>query len=180
MNKWSNSIPWFKSNDYICRCIEESFGPAKSSGNPMLELKWEVVAPEEMEYNGEKFNIAGVSAGLSTYFVTKTVDAEGNVDTEKSSNNEKRLQQLYDDLELGVPSVNVDNPPLKFKGLLAYCLMEDNKTEQRKSPTKEQLSKGQKMGDIMLHPKTKQPMVVHYPKIAQIICRAPELANKPF
>lgn len=180
--KWNNEIAIPRDNGYILRVIEEGFAPSKSSGKPMITLKHEIVAPEEVEVAGEKITIAGVKANLLNYLVTKSIDEEGKVDESKSSGLKEQLVDAYKNygVDLQGAEVNVDNPPLGFKGKLVYAVLDDEAKAMRKTPTKEQLDKGQKIGDVMLHPQTKLPMIEHWPKIVKIICPAEQPANTPY
>lgn len=171
-------IPWSNDSNYIVRCIEESFAPSRG-GNPMITLKFEVVAPEEMEVAGDKFNIVGVP--IQYWNITQVMDGE-SVDVEKTQNAAKHTKKLYEAFGMDSSNINPENPVLGFKGKCVYALLENDPKEKRKSPTAEQLAKGQKQGDVMIHPGTKKPLVTNYPKISKIFCVA-EVAgvtDKPY
>ena len=157
-------IPWANDSSYIVRCIEESFAPSRG-GNPMITLKFEVVAPEEMEVDGVKYNIAGTP--ISYWNITQNMNGE-EVDTEKTEKSAKRTTQLYNAFGLDSSNINPENPALGFKGKTVYALIVNDAKEKRKSPTSEQLAKGQKVGDIMINPVTKKPLLTNYPKITEI------------
>jgi hypothetical protein len=166
--KWSTEIPWVKDSNYIIRCIEETFGQSKSSGKPMITLKFEVVQPETMEVNGEAVDIAGVSYGLTQYYVTKSIDENGDVDMDKTANIKQRLERLYAAFGLDFSSFNSDNPTLGFKNKTVYAWIENSCVEQRKSPTAAQAAAGQRQGDVLINPVTKKPLLNNQPVIREI------------
>jgi hypothetical protein len=61
-----------------------------------------------------------------------------------------------------------------------YALLYPDTQDRRKSPTAEQLAKGQKQGDVMINPITKKPLTQHYPKIGEIFGLAPTDTNKSY
>lgn len=179
VEKWSNQIAWVKSSDYIVRCIEETFSESKSSGNPMITLEFEVAAPETMSVGDKEILIAGVKAGLKAYYPVTVLSGDG-IDDQKTANSRERVKTLYRAFGLLDTDINYENPTLAFKGKIVYAWLEDDETEQRKSPTKDELAKGIKQGAVMINPVTKKPLVQHYPKIREIFGLAPEDANKPY
>ena len=165
MKTWNSEIS-FPQDNYIIRCIDESFGPSKSSQNPMITLGFEFVAPETITVAGEEYGIAGVK--IPDYLaVTKVMNEDGSVDSEKSDNCKTRLNKLC--IAFGLPAIdNPDNPTLGFKNKLVWALCNCNTVERRKSPTAEQLAKGQKQGDVLKNPITGKPLVLYFPKIVEI------------
>jgi len=174
--KWTSKV-MFPRDNFVLRCIEESLEQS-SKGNAMIKLVFEVDRPEEVEINGDTFNVAG--ARSTGYYVLKVTDGDGAVDTEKTENAQGRIRELYE--KFGLPSDNIDfdNPQLGFKGKLQWALLYADAQEQRKSPTKEQLAKGIKQGDVLRHPITREPLIAYYPKIDQFFGLAEAQANKPF
>lgn len=177
--KWSNEVVWQKDSNYIIRCIDEIFAPSKSKGAPMITLAFEIAAPETMEVAGVTYLIAGVSSGLKMYFPMQSLDDDGNIDTEKTASCQERYKKFLEECGQST-EFNPENPKPWAKGKLFLALLTDNKSEQRKSPTKEQLAKGIRQGDILINPKTKKPLEQHYPQIQQIFGLAPEDTNKPY
>lgn len=165
--KWTPEIKIPQDSNYIIRITEESFGPAKSSGNPMITLKAEVVSPEEVEVAGEMYSIAGAQTS-PLYFTTQSTNQDGVVDPEKTENNVKRLKSLYKACGMDDSSINPENPALGFVGKTLYCILYPDTQDRRKSPTKAQLDAGQKQGDIMINPVTKQPLTSNYIKVGEI------------
>jgi hypothetical protein len=177
MKKWNMDIVWEVQSNYILRCVDEKIAPSNKE-NPMITLGFEVVSPESFESAGEEYNIAGVP--IKYYQNVKTL-VDGLVDVEKTEDNKKRLLALYKAFEIPVDEVIVqDNPPLGFKGKVVYALLENDQKVKRRSPTKEQLSKGIKEGDVLINPMTKQPLKTNYPKISQIFGLAPANSFGPF
>jgi len=168
-----------QDSSYIIRCIDETFGPSKSSGKPMITLKFEVVSPEEVEVAGEMISIAGAQP-TPNYYVTQSIDENGAVDVVKSAEILKRLKAVYKAFGLPDADINPENPALGFKGKTVYALLYPDKQERRKSPTAAQLAAGQKQGDVMINPVTKQPLTSYYIKVGEIFGLATTDGNKPY
>ncbi len=133
----------------------------------MLTLSFEIVSPDVMNVAGKEFNVAGVKT-QPLYYVTKSVDADGNVDVEKTEGWKGRLDELCNAFAL--PAItDPENPAIDgFKGKVLWALIGSEPRERRKSPTAEQLAKGEKQGDILCNPMTGQPLVNYFPKIQQL------------
>jgi hypothetical protein len=155
----------FPQDNYIVRCIDESFGPSKSSSNPMITLGFEIVAPDEVEVGGEHINVAGVQT--TGYYTTQVIDGDGQLDLEKTSNCRQRLADLYKAFGLDFEDFNPENPVLGFKGKVVHVLMYGKEQERRKSPTAEQL-KNKQQGDIIKNPLTGKAVITYQPTIGQI------------
>lgn len=176
-NKYNSTVVFEKDSNYIIRCMEVAFGPS-AAGNPMLTFDYEIVSPETIESAGETYEVAGIK--MRTWQVCQTM-VDGVVDVEKTSKNLDALKKLY--TAFGCPDVviNPENPDITpFKGKCVYALLVNDSQDQRKSPTKTQLDAGQKQGDILLHPITKQPLKFNKPKIGEIFGLAPTEANRPY
>jgi hypothetical protein len=169
MEKWNSSV-MFPQDNFILRCIEESFGPSKSSGNPMITLGFEIVAPETVNVAGVDYSVTGLKI-TPGYYTTATLD-----DAEKTAQNEARVfkssnperPSLYELFEIDSTGVDKNNPKLEFKGKLVHALLRSEVKEKTKSPTAEQLKKGQKVGDVIKNPKTGKPEISFYPKIEKL------------
>ena len=162
-------VAWERQSNYILRCVEEIFGQS-SKDSPMITLKFEVVLPEDMEVAGEVYNIAGTP--LRYFQVTQSM-TNGVVDVDKTAACKKRLEKLYAAFDLPTDNINPENPALGFKGKCVYALLENQVSEKCKSPTKDQLAKGIKQGDVLVNPKTNKPLTSNYPKISEIFGTAP-------
>lgn len=182
--KWSFKIPFPVESNYVNRITEVSFGPSKSSGNPMITMTCEVVMPQEIEAGGEMYNIAGVKT--TNYYTTKTL-TQGGFDEEKTENQVKRIKDLLTMLFPENPEYadkfNPDNPDadvLKaMQGKLILTQMSAEVTERRKTPTAAQIEEAKKTGkrpegDVMKHPITGKPLISYRPKIDEIFGLAPE------
>lgn len=167
-----NSSLQFPVDNYIIRCVDEKFAPS-NSGSPMITLEFEIDSPETVQIAGEDVTVAGVT--LKHYAVTKSVDADGNVDAEKTKACEERVfvsvhrdrPSLYELFGEDGAAVDKENPELKFKGKRVHATLGCEVRERRKTPTPEQVKKGQQ-GDVLLNPITGKPQVSYYPKINQI------------
>lgn len=166
--KWTNKVQ-FPRDNFILRCMDNQFSQSKSSGNPMISLELELVSPAEYEIGAEgTFTIAGIK--LTQYFPTQVLNAETKeVDTEKTAAAQARIKDLYEKFGLDFSDFNPENPVLDFKGRLVWASMYDKVTEQRKSPTAEQLKAGKRQGDVLINPVTKLPMIRHEPAISEIL-----------
>jgi len=178
MKKWNMDVVFEHQSNYILRCVEEKFAPSNKE-NPMITLSLEVVSPESMEVAGEEFNIAGTP--IKYYQNVQTFD-KGELDTEKTADNKRHLLALYTAFEIPVDenNFNAENPVLGFKGKVVYAELDNDQKTKRKSPTKDQLSKGIKEGDVLINPVTKKELKTNYPKIVQIFGPAPTDASKPY
>jgi hypothetical protein len=177
MAKWNSNIPWQKDSSYILRCLEANFGPSKKE-NPMITFKYEVVSPETFEVAGVAYEIAGVP--MKTYQVCQTLEG-GVVDVEKTTKNKEALVKLYNAFGLDSTNINPENPDTTgFVGKCVYAMVYNDQQDQRKTPTKAQLDKGIRQGDILLNPITKQPLKSNYPKIGEVFGLAPTDNNKPY
>lgn len=180
MIKWNTNIPWVKKSDYILRCIEESFGPSNTSGNPMITLKFEVAAPDSVTNNdGEEMSVAGIP--IIHYCVTKSLNGNAKSTPEEASAHcKKNVEKLYLGFDMPTDNINVDNPELNFKGKLVYALVDDDEKDQCATPTKAELAKGIRQGAVLVNPKTKKPLKTHYPKIVEIFGLAELPGNVAF
>jgi len=178
-SKWNSKVAWPKDNFKI-RCIRNSFEESKSSGNPMIVLDFEVDSPETYTIDGVEYNMAGVSYGLRQWYVTKVMDASGAVDAEKTANCAERLRKLYAQFGLDFTKFDPENPTLEFEGKLVWALLRPDTQEQHKTPTKEQLARGEKQGEVIKHPITGQPLIQYVPTIDEIFGLAEAGPNIPF
>jgi hypothetical protein len=174
--KWNQGIEFPKEN-YVLRCTEESFGPSKSSGNPMITLEFEVQSPDEVPVGDDIITVAGVP--LRTYLTTKVLDGDGDIDAEKTENCAKRLEKIYAAFGLDFSNFSPDNPTVGFKGKLvhAYCYAKEE--EDRKAPTKEQVAKRQQ-GDVIKNPITGKSRLRYQPQVGEVYGLAQGDANKPY
>lgn len=175
--KYNRSMRLPKDN-YVVRCVEESFANSKSSGNPMITLEFEVQLPDEVDIAGEKVTVAGLS--IKHYLTTMNLQ-----DSEKSANALKRLigdgnkKGIYQLFGLPTDNFNPENPVLGFKGKLVHVRIGVDEQASRKDPTPEQVKKGE-LGDIIKNPVTKEPVLFYPPKIEEIYGLAEEGAGKSF
>lgn len=175
--KWTPEIQIPQDSNYIVRITDATFAPS-NSGNPMITIKSEVVAPEEVEVAGEMVNIAGARV-QPMYFVTVPMNGE-EVDVEKAEAAQTRVKDFYQKLRLPVDNFDPQNPDvMSLKGKTIYALLYPDTQERRKSPTAAQLKAGQKQGDVMKNPVTGKPLVNHFIKIGDVFGLA-EVGAKAF
>ena len=182
MNKWNKQIEWIKKSDYIVRCLEETFAP-NNAGNPMFTLKLEVAWPNTVVLpDGEEIIVAGIP--LTTWCVVTSLTGTKNASPEEATANcHRRYLELRKTFELPYTTeseIDWNNPPGGFKGKLVYALIEDKEDAERGAPSKEDLAKGIKVGPILLNPKTKLPLKVHYPEIKDFYGIAELPSNQAF
>lgn len=171
MKQWNSQVQ-FNTDNYMVRCIDAVFGQSKSSGKPMITLSFEVVAPDAMNVAGDDYNVAGVKT-RPMYYVTKSVDANGDVDVEKTESIKERLDNLT--VAFGLPAItDPENPDTEqFKNKVLWALIGSEVSERRKAPTAEQLARGEKVGDVIKNPITGLPLVNYFPKVQQLFGLVP-------
>lgn len=162
-------MPWPKKSDYILRCIEETFAP-NNNGNPMVTLKFEVVAPQSVTtiVNGkdEEVGITGVTImSYNTLASTGTAKNTAEGATKFCQDNYRKVLVGFD---RGSEEVDWNNPTLGFKGKTVYAHLQDKESPQYASPTKADLAAGKKIGAPLINPKTKRPLTTHYPEIVEL------------
>lgn len=177
--KWNQKVQ-FPRDNYVVRVTDESFGPSKSSGNPMITLEFEVVSPEEVQVGTGTYTVVGVGNIRRYYPTIVYADAEGTVDTEKTANAQERVRELYRLFGMDDKAINFENPELAFKGKKVYALLYADEVEQRKAPTAEELKQGKKQGEILKNPITGKALISYYPKIDEVFGIAPDDASKPY
>lgn len=175
--KWNTNVG-FNKDTYKIRCTDESFGPSKSSGKPMITLQFEITEPEEMYINGDDYSIVGTR--VTNYYITQALNEDGTIDEVKQKSNMERLEKLFKAFGLDFTGFNPENPTLGFKGKLVWALLYPDVTEQRRAPTREQAEKGQKQGDILKDPISGKTLTTTYPKIGDIYGLAEGSPNKPY
>lgn len=157
-------------DNYVMRVIEETFGPSKSSGNPMITLKLEIQHPDEVPIGEESITVAGFQID---HYITTQVKINGEIDVEKTTNCAKRCEDTYKLFGLSFDNFNPENPVLGFKGRLVHVRLYSKETESRKAPTAEQKAQN-KPGDLIKNPITNKPVVSYQPSIAEIYGLAEE------
>jgi hypothetical protein len=176
---WNAEIPFPSDSCFKNRIISAKFAPS-NKGHQMITLELEVVEPATYPIGDQEVNIAGVKAKM--YFITKMFDENGNVDESKTANCRSRVfvsanpekPSLYDQLGLDGAAADPENPNVsEMLGKVVYTQMSSEPTEQRKTPTADEIAKAKKagtrpVGAVMKHPKTGKPLVKYWPKIDEI------------
>ncbi len=177
--KWNRNIPWVKKSDYILRVLEESFAP-NNKGNPMVTLKCEVAAPDTVvNNNGDEMTVAGVP--ITHWCTIASLNGNENDTPEVvTAKCRERYINLLNAFELPTIDINWDNPQMGFKNKTVYAFLDDQEVDERGSPSKADLAKGIKQGPILINPKTKKPLVSHYPEIKEIYCLAELTTTAPY
>lgn len=175
--KWNAKIQFPPDSDYIARIAGASFGPSKSSGNPMLTINWEVKTPAEKEVDGEMILLSGVK--MDSYYSVKSFDANGKEDLVKTEKAKENVKELFRLLELNPDEINWDNIDTKpLLGKLCMVLITPDESPMRRNPTASQIEAAKKLGkraegDLMLNPKTKKPIIQYWPKVREVFGLAP-------
>lgn len=160
-------------SNYVARCVNATFGEAKSSGNDQVAFDWEVVEPQEVEINGEMVNIAGIKC--KTY-ATVTNYVDGIVDDSKTTASRERLKKLFEDAGLTFEGADFENLDVSgFKGLLFYVKMDSTRQEQRKTASVAELEEAKKKGihpsqagAVMKNPATGKDLISYFPAIREV------------
>jgi len=154
---------------YTIRCIDSAFGPSKSSGNPMITLSWEVVAPERVNINGTEKVIAGIK--MDSYHTTINLGANGKRDDAKSEASLARLSETLKALQLPT-TIDDENPDLTvFNGIVAEAVLDSDENTLKAKATPEQLAQGIKFGEDVLDDNG-APIKTYRPKISNILKRS--------
>lgn len=186
---WNATIPFPTDTCFVARITKATFGPSKSSGNPMITVESEVVSPETYTIGDQEVNIAGVKV-RPQYFTTKAVGDDG-----KTENARKRVfvstdpsaPSLWEKLELDGSKEDPENPNVKqLEGLYIMVQMSSDEQVQRKTPTADQIAKAKKSGtrpegDVMKNPKTGAKLVKYWPQVDEIfgVTTAPGKSGGP-
>jgi hypothetical protein len=171
--KWNMSIPFVTKSDYIIRFTELSLA-SNSKGNPMITIKTEIAAPDTVDMTVGNDTKPVVVAGVkpSAMYMTIQVSNEGGIIVDKTEACRQRWNDFRKKLELP-EETNWENPATEdIKKVLAYALIKNEANPKTASPTREELARGIKVGKVLLHPKTKQPLIDNYPEIKEIYCLA--------
>ena len=177
------------ASDYKNRIVDATFGPSKSTRNPMITLSLELEAPEEIESiddsgNVKSYTVAGVvktKFRLVTAVIPPDDASEADITeaAQKTEGCRKRCSQFFTSIGINPDTVNWDNPDLNpIKGKLIYTEMDANVVEKRKNPTQAQIAKAkakgeEPLGDIMKNPITGKPLVDYWPNVVQIFGSVP-------
>jgi hypothetical protein len=162
---WNNRI-FFPKDQYTLRILEEDNTPSKQ-GNPMVKLEFEIVncpikqiGDLQVDMNGTRF---------SSWFVTKIVKSDKAKTPEDI---QKFSDKAFNDYDTILKKLGVDvsegwddeNPP-SVKGKVFYAIVYGKAEPSYKSPTPEQIAKGQKVGDKIKDPVTGQEVIVYRPEL---------------
>lgn len=142
---WNNKMP-FPKDRYTVKCQEEKLEVSKA-GNPMLVREFEIVAPDVVPSGDRMVSVAGKT--ITQWRVCK-VHVEGNDKEWDQEKSDKSFGTVSEELRVcGFTGEEIDdeNPPLFLKGKTFDAILYAKEETARKSPTAEQLKKGQKQGD---------------------------------
>lgn len=167
-----------KATHYKNRFTEFTFKNSKSSGNAMIEVKCEVVAPTHVEIGDDTVDITAVKT--TNYWTVTVFEDDGRtVDAEKTATVREKLKTILSCFKhngkpvIDVATINWDNPNLNaLKGKIALTQMEAEVKEQRGTPSKKDLEEAKKKGidpsqagPILKDPVTGKQLVQYWPKI---------------
>lgn len=93
---------------YVVRVIEETFGVSKSSGNPMITLEMEIVAPDEIK------GVDGQMIACGGFKFKHYLPLAGD-DSKKTASAVKRITDLWNLIGQLPDEFDTENPPLLFK-----------------------------------------------------------------
>lgn len=144
-----NASKQLPKNQYAVRFTDEKASPSKSTGNPMVTLEAEIVAPDTIvsPFTGETLEIAGYKI-KPVYMSLQAKNEDGSVDKEKTQQAVDRYTDYMKRCGLDVPEEGIDteNPVMGFKGKVIDVILDSEEFVQRATPTPEQKAAG-KLGD---------------------------------
>lgn len=172
--KWSAELCIPTDSNYKSRILKAEFKNSKSSGNPMIEVVWELVEPQSVQVGEHEVNIAGVEC-RKYYTISKKDDETGKVIDVQGK---EQLTFLFN--QVGVTDIDWENPPVQY--LLGKCFLTcvECKVEPRRAtPTAAQVEAGKKAnkkpeGTIMNNPLTGLPMVNYWPEVKEVFGLSPD------
>lgn len=175
--KYNRNIQFPTDSNFVNRILSVDFSPSKSSGNPMITMKAEVVSPSVVDVGGDDVNIAGVQT--INYFTTTVMDGD-SVDAAKTAEKRKSFSEVLVSLGVDVTTLDWDN--LNLSQLKGKCILTQMNSEvdyQRKNPTTKQLEEAKAKGvraegDVMKNPVTGKDEIFYKPRIVKIYALAPE------
>lgn len=163
---------------YAVRCIEETFGPSKSSGNPMITREWEIVDPEAVIINGVNKIVAGQK--VKQYLTVLVLDPKTGARDDAAS--DKALARLRDEnANLGLPADSIDdeNPQLCCKGLVADAICAADEYSPTEEPTAEERAAGQTRGKPVTYADGTE-VKSYRPKLVQVLGLSSLKVNQAF
>jgi hypothetical protein len=162
---WNSRI-FFPKDQYTLRCIEEDHTPSKQ-GNPMVKAEFEIVNCPPKQIGDKLVDLNGTK--LTSWFVTKIVKSDKAKTPEDV---QKFSDKAFNDYDTILKKLGVDvsegwddeNPP-PIKGKVFYAIVYGKPEKSYKSPTPEQIAKGQKVGDPIKDPVSGQEVIVYRPEL---------------
>ncbi len=175
--KWKFTIQFPTDSDFVNRITDASFGPSKSSGNPMVTIMSEVQSPKTKEVGGELIDVSGVKT-INYYTTINTKDPV------KQANAQKKFKELmgllFPDEPERAENINYANPDLTgIKGKLILTQMSAQSKERRKDPTLAQIQAAKAKnvepeGDVMTNPRTGEKLIAYQPQINEVFGLHPD------
>lgn len=172
--KWSAELCIPTDSNYKCRIVKAEFKNSKASGNPMVEVMWELVEPASVLVGEQEVNIAGVESRAFYTITRKDPDTDKTI----TASGKEKLQFFFN--QVGVTDIDWENPPVQH--LLGKCFLtcvECKPDPRRKTPTAAQVEAGKKAnkkpeGDIMINPVTGLPMNNFWPEVKEVFGLSPD------
>ena len=125
MSKWTKSdtaevsgqVPPYMKDNYTLRVLEATSGSSKSSGNPMITLKAEIVRPEKVKRGNKEYNIGGMQV---MYYLPFSDKMKG------------QILDLYERLGLGgdIDLENLDAKP--WEGMVFDAILDSEEDMPQK------------------------------------------------
>ena len=182
VSQWNNKV-FFPKDKYIIRCIEEESVISKGD-NPMVQRTWEIVSPETIQVGDRTLSVGGLK--ITQFRPTKVKnplqdrETHGEWDTEKS---DKSFNTFCDELknagvELPDEGIDDENPPCLMQDVTVAAIVYGKKDVARKSPTPEQMKKGQ-LGDTIKDENNKD-IVTYQLQIESILYPTTVETNRAF
>lgn len=180
-NKTENAKLWnfrmfFPTDNYVIRCLNQS-AEVSQNNNPMTVLEWEIVNAEPRMIGESLVDFDGVK--FRSWHVTAVKSGEDQ---------EKRSQDVFNTFDEILCKAGHDttegwddeNPPQILKGKVFYAALAGKEQPMCKSPTPEQVAKGQKYGDVMKDPITGKDVVTWNINLSTLFALFEGEVKRPF
>lgn len=130
--------------NYTFRCVEESVEKSNNSGSLMVVRELELIAPETIEFNNNRYGMAGMK--LYQYITFKVSDGKGGFDKTKTQLAMGRVWTDYEKLGFTGEDIDENNPILIAKGRKLLFKMKNEEFTYTAPLTQDDIQAGKKFG----------------------------------
>ena len=135
---------------YSLQCVEEEFKKFDGSGNYGIQRKWQIIAPEKVEINGQEVDVTGTD--ITQFVMTRMVAKDGRSAEARTASAMGRLYKDYDIL-LGYEcddDIDPSNPKLIAKGKVIDATLKNEEYTKTYPVSPEDIAAGRKVGKPIL------------------------------